>query len=161
MREIPLTKGYVAIVDDEDYNRLMGTSWYALISSNLVYAARRVTDDRGRRIQLMHRLLLGEPDGLQVDHENHNGLDNQRSNLRIATYRQNQGNSRKNKSATSIYKGVYWSTPRSRWDSEITKPDGKKQHLGSFNSEVLAAKAYNESAMTIFGSFAHLNEITS
>lgn len=156
---IPLTKGYVALVDRSDFNELSETSWYAIETSGGVYAARRIRENGSSRIQLMHRYLLGEPEGLHVDHRDHNTLNNQRGNLREATPRDNQGNSRKQASATSCFKGVYWLSARSRWVAEIRAADGGKVRIGSFKDERDAALAYNRKAKELFGDFAHLNEV--
>ena len=95
---------------------------------------------------------------VQVDHINHDGLDCRRENLRACTVSQNGMNRLINKRKTSLFKGVVWNKARKKWRSQIKK-DGKLLHLGSFESEVSAAKAYNEGAKKIFGEFAFFNQI--
>lgn len=87
MREIPLTKGQVAMVSDEDYPELSQHKWYAERKGKKWYAARSI----GRVKQYMHRFLMGEPDCI-VDHVDSDGLNNQRENLRLATHEQNSCN---------------------------------------------------------------------
>lgn len=157
MKAIPLTKGFQALVDDADWPRLMLHSWYALEGKSGVYAACRVSDGGGKsHIVLMHRMIMDNPEKLHVDHKNHNTLDNRRDNLRVATPRQNQHNSRKNEAKTSQFKGVYWLSSRNRWVSDITLDTGRKR-IGSFRSELEAARAYDAVARAEFGEFAKLN----
>jgi hypothetical protein len=103
----------------------------------------------------MHRVILGLADGdpTQVDHRNHDGLDNRRSNLRTATPPQNNGNQLKRKGTTSKYKGVSRYKGR-RWRAAI-----QRRHLGIFGSEEAAATAYNVAASEVFGEYAHLNVV--
>lgn len=109
----------------------------------------------------MHIMLLGKKPGLDIDHINHNGLDNRRTNLRHVTRQQNMFNSRGYKKRTSIYKGVCQGKKNKkygRWVSYI-KHNGKTIYLGSFTDEVSAAKAYNNAAIEKFGKFACLNNL--
>jgi hypothetical protein len=99
---------------------------------------------------------MGEPEGLQVDHEDGNGLNNQRSNLRIASPTQNQGNARRRKDNTSGYKGVSWYRRTNKWKAHI-RVDKKLRHLGYFIDLTDAARAYDAAALEHFGEFAHLN----
>lgn len=104
----------------------------------------------GKRLRsTMHVLLMDAP---LVDHVNHNGLDNRRSNLRPATKSQNSANSRPQTGGTSQYKGVYLVTRLNRWAARI-----RGQHLGYFNDESEAARAYDVAATEAFGEFAYLN----
>lgn len=107
---------------------------------------------------MMHRLLMGVTDrSTHVDHRDHDGLNNQRANLRLASRSQNMANQRKRSRPTSSqYKGVYWSNTYEIWVAEITGPGGRK-YLGRFPDEVSAALAYDVAAIELFGEFAHLN----
>ncbi len=164
MRAIQLTRGYVALVDDEDYALVASYSWSALPRRHTVYAQ---TSTRGLYSQtaiLMHRLILGAKHGEQVDHVNGDGSDNRRANLRFATQRQNtQNQTRKAAGTSSKYKGVNWEARRSKWLAQIRGgplcADGsaKKLHLGYFLSERDAALAYDRAARRHFGEFAGLN----
>lgn len=146
MKEIKLTKGKVALVDDEDYDWLMKYKWFASFSSPTHVCARRSGGFR------MHREIMKTPIGMEVDHIDHNELNNQKYNLRNCTRKQNAHNQRK----VGKYKGVYinkgYIMSRINYEQNII-------YLGSFNSEVEAAKAYNEAAVKYFGEFAELNTI--
>ncbi len=147
MKEIQLTKGKVALVDDADYDILMMRSW--CYSDG--YAWSKIS---GRK-ESMHRYLLGLPKGTDVDHINHNGCDNQRHNIRSATRSQNTTHTnyvRKNK--TSRFRGVSWDKSRNRWVAHITV-DRRTRFLGRFNKEGEAARAYDVAAVEAFGEFAH------
>jgi hypothetical protein len=150
MREIPLTHGEVALVDDEDFEWLSKFSWRVVDDprNNTLYAAASPIT--------MHRIILGS-DGAEaslVDHENGNGLDNRRENLRMATASQNQGNRRLNRNSTSGYKGV--SRRNGRWTARI-KMKGRSTYLGTWDTPEEAAEAYDSKAREYFGEFAHVN----
>jgi len=165
MKEIKLGRSnYVALVDDEDYDYLMQWKWQSNKKSNLIYVVRRqLLDERyanGKRKTTkvsMHRVIMRlEDKSVFVDHINHNGLDNRKVNLRTANCKENSFNKRKCKSKSSIYKGVCWGQFVSRWRVGIHL--GKKyKHIGMFDCEVTAAKAYDKAALEYFGEFAYLN----
>lgn len=96
------------------------------------------------------------PKGMVVDHINHNGLDNRKANLRIATFSENRRNSRKAKDTSSKYKGVSWHKNNKKWHAGINI-NGRRKHLGSFDDEIQAAKAYDEVARKYHGEFSSLN----
>ncbi|MFH1369888.1 MAG: HNH endonuclease [Planctomycetota bacterium] len=159
-RIIPLTKGLVAIVSPEDYERVAAFKWYADKHDNSWYANRwtrsKANPKKQYRIR-MHREILCPPDCLFVDHRNHNGLDNRRSNLRIATLAQNGCNKRKTASScTSRFKGVCWWKKGSKWRAQ-GRLSGKQKIIGYFDNELDAAKAYDAWAKQAFGQFAALN----
>ncbi|MHC4574708.1 MAG: AP2 domain-containing protein [Planctomycetota bacterium] len=154
--KIPLTQGKFAKVDPDDYPWLAQFRWHCKTNKNAAYAARTVTHAR-RPIRIyMHRLIARTPPHLFCDHVNHNGLDNRKANLRSCTLSQNNANARPAKNASSIYKGVSFNKRRKKWAASI-KSKGKQQHLGYFDSEIDAAKAYDERAKELFGRFANLN----
>jgi len=155
MREVPLTKGRVALVDDEDYERVAALKWYVAGSRRRIWYARR--DFSGSSIT-MHRFILNCQPGQEVDHVNHDGLDNRRCNLRLCSHSENMANGRKRKGASSPYKGVCWHVRRKRWQAQVTY-HGRQHHLGRFDSEEEAACAYNAKALELFGEFAYLNII--
>lgn len=161
MKEIPLTKGYVAKVDDADYEELSAVSWYAEVAGHAIYACRRDSTLPGRPKQYMHRRLLAATLGELVDHRDHDTLNCQRYNLRKATKAGNSSNRPKMRKATSSqYKGVTLDKRRNRWVAQI-EAQGKHRWLGSFLVEADAARAYNDNAKLLFGEFAFLNEIAA
>jgi len=93
-----------------------------------------------------------------VDHINHNTLDNRRFNLRICTKGQNNMNRKPYIGKSSQYKGVIWAKHIKKWTSKIEK-DTIVHHLGTFDREEDAARAYNKKAKELFKEFAYLNEI--
>lgn len=158
MKQIPLTQGQFAIVDDADYDWLNQWKWYARYSKyTKTYYARRRFDGN---IILMHRQILGLGfrDKRQGDHKNHNTLDNRRNNIRVCTCQENQRNRKPRLNTTSGYKGVSWYSRIKKWQAHI-QADGKREHLGYFKKEKDAALAYNKAARNLFGEFVWLNPI--
>lgn len=163
MKKIKLTQGKYAVVDDEDYEELNQYKWYAWRdrTKDVWYARRSVHLSRqisknGKHSSTavrMHGQIMGSQ---HVDHINHDGLDNRRSNLRIASIRQNAQNSRKRRGASSSYKGVYWDKQLKHFRARIVV-DGRSVHLGLFKDEVDAAHAYDTAAVKYFGEFASPN----
>ena len=162
MKQIPLTQGKVTIVDEADYDELSKYKWHVSedCSGNL-YAAHNLPLGNGRYYHLkMHRLILGLEygDKREVDHQNHNTLDNRRCNIRICTHQQNMMNHKLHSNTTSQFKGVYWDKQHKKWRARIHVKE-KRKHLGRFTNEKEAALAYNEAAKKYFGKFAFLNKI--
>ncbi len=153
MREIPLTKNKVALVDDGDFERLNQYTWKAFKRHNNWNAVRHV----GETMFYMHRDILGLSygDGTIVDHINGNGLDNQRDNLRLCSVKENIRNQHTT-CGSSRYKGVSWSKQRDRWRATIMV-DRRHKHLGFFDNELDAAVAYDIAAMKYFGEFSFCN----
>ena len=147
MKEIPLTKGRVSLVDDEDYERLSRWCWQVTNG----YPSRST---RAGTIY-MHREIMRPAPGRQVDHINHDRLDNRRVNLRVCTVSENQGNQLARR-RTSRFKGVSFCRAHRRWRAHITA-GGRSRALGSFSSEEAAARAYDTAARQYFGEFASLN----
>jgi hypothetical protein len=160
MKLIALTRGLSAMVDDNDFDWLSQWRWQAMKSGRNFYASRdvRIGPRReNKRIRiLMHRVILGIPVDLQVDHRDMNTLNNQRPNLRAATRAQNNGNRRSHRGSTSRYKGVFWSGQAEKWQARIIV-DSRQVHLGLFVDEAAAARAYDAAAREHFREFARLN----
>ena len=162
MKEIQLTQGKVALVDDEDFEYLNQWKWYAHTSkkSNTFYAARNSLKINGRTKRIkMHTFIYDKNNSeILIDHINNNGLDNRKSNLRICNHNQNQQNKLIYKSNTSGYKGVFWHKAANKWGSRIGL-NCKIIYLGVYKNKIDAAKSYNEAAIKFYGEFAKLNEI--
>lgn len=155
-KEIPLSQGMVALVDDDMYEELMQYKWSAIRRRYTWYAFRSTQRVDGRQTTiLMHRAILQTPKGMLTDHADGNGLNNIRSNLRACTKQQNQQNQRGH-GGSSKYKGVSWSKARKKWHARI-ETNGKTSHLGYFANEDDAAKSYDVAALRLFGEFALLN----
>lgn len=155
MKYIKTTQGKYIAVDDEDYENLSRCNWYTTQGKYTFYAHGRLERVGKSPLVLMHRLLMGEPEDMQVDHRDGNGLNNQRHNLRICTNSQNAMNQRKTR-GSSQYKGVSWYKAGSKWSAQI-KWGGKLRHLGYRDSEVECAKLYDKAAIEHFGEYANTN----
>ena len=160
MKEIPLTHGYVAWVDDEDYEALVGMRWHAKFakSTGLVYAETNKPRPM-RGTWSMHRLVMRAPEGVFVDHVRHRAsqrvVDNRKENLRLASNQMNCANQAKKPGAkTSRFKGV--SRRGGRWYAQIMR-DGHNYYLGLYPTEALAARAHDLKAVELFGEFALTN----
>lgn len=151
MKQIPLTQGKFALVDDHWFDYLNQWKWYYKQG----YAART---DRTvtKTCVFIHRVVMNAPSGMHVDHINHDTLDNQVSNLRICTTGDNQRNKSIQSGGTSQYKGVCWRRRDRKWVAQI-KFNGKVMHLGQFTDEVKAAKVYDAAARHYFREFALTN----
>jgi hypothetical protein len=163
MKQLPLTKGYVALVDDEDYPLVSALKWVAyedLRRDGTVKAVYAVSNQPpvGEPDLRLHRYILDLTDPeIFVDHKDHNGLNCQKENLRTCSNRQNLANARKtSRPTTSKYKGVCKNKDSPKWVAYATI-DGKCKTLGRFDTEEDAARAYDRAALEHFGEFALLN----
>lgn len=156
MKEIPLTQGQIAIIDDEMFDRVSYFKWHAYKHGNTYYAKTAIRLSNGKQtIIKMHQLVLGFPNS-RIDHKNGNGCDNRVSNIREATNRQNGMNRKKSKGTSSQYKGVYLNRRVNKWQAAIVV-NGDNIYLGMFTNEVDAAIAYDNAAIYYFKEFANLN----
>lgn len=158
MKFIELTQGLRAIVDDEDFEELNKYRWCAAKDGTRFYVIRsKMLSGSRKKTVRMHRIVLNLLDkNICVDHIDGNGLNNQKSNLRICNHAQNGANCRiriKNKSG---YIGVYWNKQLNKWHSQIFV-DRKKIHLGFYNCLIKAIKKRDEAAIKHCGEFAKLN----
>lgn len=162
MRTVPLygkkAAGRVALVDDEDYELVMLYKWYVWEIPPQAgrrtcgpYAIANFVTDTGKRTTIRMHCLIMVTKG--VDHQDHDGLNNQRSNLRPATESQNGANQRAQDGRSSSYKGVAWERRRNQWRAVI-KVHGRFREVGGYPSELQAAYAYDEAARKAFGAFA-------
>lgn len=162
MKEIKLTQGKVALVDDEDFDRLNQFKWYAMRDGCTFYAARGVGGRKNKATEWMHRVIMNTPVEMDTDHKDGDGLNNQKHNLRNCTRSQNLANKKSRPGSVSKYIGVHKGNNKKKefWRAQLRK-NGKSIHVGCFATEEQAALAYNEKAKEIHGEFAKLNIITN
>ena len=157
MKEIKLTQGKVTQVDDDVFDYLNQFNWYAEKGYNTYYAARKITINGLKTSTRMHTVILKIDKGSICDHIDHDGLNNQKSNLRICSHFQNMRNRKSNHNAKSRYLGV---SPSGRnnlpWRTFI-EINRKSTSLGYFKTEEEAALAYNNTAIKHYKEFANLN----
>jgi len=157
MKEIKLAnnKG-IALVDDEDYELVSKYKWH-MLSATRRYARAAIKIETNKYIRtLMHKLIMDTKE--HIDHIDSDGLNNQRSNLRIATQSNNMMNASKQNRGSSRHKGVCWQKKNNKWTAYITL-NKIRYYLGIFIDENKAAEAYNIKAEELFGEYAKLNII--
>ena len=158
MKQIKLTQGKFALVDDEDFEWLNQFHWSVDGSG---YPQRAIKTEKGWRPLRMHRDILKLKAGEHGDHINGDKLDNRRSNLRKCTQKENNRNMKPSSSNSTGYKGVRYRKDKWRtqkWYAEIMIAN-KKIYLGGFDTKEQAALAYNQAAKKYFGDFAYLNPL--
>lgn len=144
MREVQLNRGFVALVDDEDFDKVSALKWYE--SSGYGW-------HKGRKMYTsMHRFIMQAEKGVEVDHVDGNRLNNQRSNLRLCTPSQNRCNTLR-KVGVSEYKGVSFDKVNQKWRAKI-KVQGKHYSIGRYTTELEARDAYIAKAKELHGEFA-------
>lgn len=148
------------MVDDEDFGKLNKYKWRAITQRNRLVVTRTEWDVTSKKHfeVYMHREIMGleKGDKTQVDHRDHNTLDNRRYNLRHCNASQNAQNKQRMGGHSSKYKGVSWFKRDGNWRSYI-KLNYQNIHIGYFELEIDAAKAYDQKAKALFGEFAYLN----
>lgn len=154
MKQIPLTQGKFAIVDDDMFDYLSQWKWQCV---SVGYAQRRTGSILGKRTWIyMHRQIMNAPKTLEVDHINGNKLDNRRENLRLCTRAQNRRNNNMQMNNVSGFKGVSWAKRDQKWRAKI-RVDGRTIHIGNFEDPKEAARAYDAKARELHGEFARTN----
>ena len=158
--EIQLTNGYVAIVDDRDYEWLSKFKWH-YHNGYACRASSTKNDPVGKQHEIgMHRVVWEYYHGPitegEIDHINGDGIDNRLNNVRLATHQQNCANRHKVQEHSSRFKGVSWSRWTEKWRACI-RVDGVLHHLGYFDNEEEAAREYDKAALAKWGERARLN----
>jgi hypothetical protein len=145
---IPLTQGKQTIVDDEDFEELSKFRWRCSDGGYVV---------RGYASKIkMHRVVIGAPIGMEVDHVNGYTLDNRKENLRLCTHAENGRNRKLNADNKSGYKGVSWDNKIGKWRVTI-KANLHRIHLGYFADPVEAARVYDDAARKYYKEFSRTN----
>mgnify|MGYP002129141743 CR=1 FL=1 len=146
-----LADGTEATIDAEDAELVGQYNW--CLADGYVVTELWLGNGKRRRLSL-HRLVMGEPEGLEVDHRNNDPRINQKEFLRPATHAENVKNARMRDDNTSGHKGVCWHKAAKKWIAQISH-EGKRIHLGCFTDIEEASKAYREAAIRLHKEFAN------
>jgi len=150
---VKLTRGKWAIIDAADADSVLQFRWSVTVTPHGSYAMRM---NAGNKYSALHRFIMGEPEGLEVDHIDGDTLNNSRSNLRVATSRQNGQNTRLASTNRSGFKGVYFSNSNGKWIARISI-NNRGKTLGLFDDPIEAALAYDEAVRIEAGEFGRYN----
>lgn len=149
-----LVKNRTVLIDDQDLHLVEDGFWYIVETQGLTYARRHDKMIDGKQTYTcMHNVIMSSK---WIDHIDGNGLNNQRSNLRLTTNSLNQANSHKQQGTHSRYKGVTWNKNNSRWQAYANR-EGIRYYGGCFIDEKEAAHARDELMLELFGVHARLN----
>lgn len=153
-------KGHEVLIDRDKVEKILPYTWYIQdrIKAKTRYIATSMVVNGVRKYVLLHRFLLNPDKTKVIDHINHNTLDNRLCNLRICTYSENNRNTTSRTNTSSKYLGVHLNKKSNMFSAKL-RYNGTRLWLGSFKTEIEAAKAYNEAAIKYHGEFANLNKI--
>lgn len=152
---VPLTGGYEAVIDVADVPLVEGYAWRVFKGGRQKYAVSSIGGRKNVQYLRMHRMIAGDIKGLDVDHVDHDGLNNRRSNLRICTRSENLQNQRKRLDNASGFKGVNFYKRTGRWRAYIMK-DRKSQHLGYFDTPEEAYAKYCAASQELHGEYGFI-----
>lgn len=165
MKIVTLASGYIALVDDDDFEWINKKKWRVKKpqDNRTVYsmASIYIGDSRCKSVY-MHREIMAKHfgakslDGMTIDHIDGNGLNNQKTNLRICTQSDNNKNSKARSHCVSGFKGVTLLKGKQKYIARI-RVDGKDKFIGSYKDPVDAAIAYDRACKKLRGEFAVLN----
>jgi hypothetical protein len=145
--------GYDVLIDDEDFEKVNVHNWCIFHSRGRTpYVIKQILKNGKRHRVFLHRMVIGAPEGKEIDHVNGNTLDNRKMNLRICDHAENVKNCKKNKKNTSGFKGVYFLKKNMKYRALI-KNNGKRIHLGLFDTPEEAHKAYCDASKKYHGEF--------
>jgi hypothetical protein len=154
-KQIPLTRGLVALVDDDDFVKFGHFKWYADVNTRGEFTAARAVGRRGAQKKIkLHNVILPPGPNEEVDHKDHDRLNDTKANLRICTRTQNVCNRRLLRGKHS-FKGVRRNAD-GRWEARIAV-NNTRVNIGTFPTELAAALAYDDAARKLHGEFACLN----
>ena len=152
---VPLTQGKEAIIDKEDIDKVSQYTWFA-VKNGCRYATTAARNAENRVVNIaMHRLIMDNPVGFEIDHVDGDGLNNTKLNLRLATRQQNAFNLKKPKNNTSGFKGVSWCQASNRWKATISV-NRVRHHLGFYNTKEQAYQAYCQASERFHGEFGRI-----
>lgn len=163
MKTIQLTQGKVALVDDEDFEELIKYKWYAskVKTTNKFYVRRNIKIEGGKQKTVrIHSVIINTPKGLYIDHIDGDGLNNQKSNLRVCSNAENARNRGANLNNTSGYKGVTWHKRMKKWVVQITV-DYERKVYRSFSSKEEAYLAYCDACVTLHREFSNVGTLST
>ena len=153
VREVPVSGGRTALIDEADYESIQHWKWSSCRKRHTFAVYRAVLEQgKSRRIYLS-RFIMQAPSGLFVDHENGDGLDNRRDNLRLCTHTENNRHRcRPQSTNTSGHRGVFWERGAKKWRAQLSV-NNRNVHLGMFLTVEDAGNAYRQAAVSRYGEF--------
>ena len=149
---VTLTKGYEAIIDADDVPIVAGWNWCAEVRPHTIYARRNDHSNGRAKTIFLHRVIMSNPESLDIDHISGDGLDCRRSNMRTATRAENMFNMKIKPSNKSGFKGVHWNKEKGKWQARITV-NYKGKHLGYFADPKDGHHAYIKASAQYHGAF--------